>query len=120
ISASGAQAQCSFAIHYRVAGTPSLACASAITQACTGPRTTIALPAPMAIETCDGNMLPAPVNDAPAEGFAVGDTTVTFHAPDASCTLPVTITDPAPPHIDCGMPQTIVRTDPATPITVAP
>ena len=93
---------------------PALICGD-VTAACTGPRTAVTVPEPSLDERC-GMLAGEPMSDAPAEGFAVGDTAVTFTAGAAAggavtCATTVTVTDATPPAITCST-ATVVRTGP--------
>jgi len=118
-AASGASASCSFPIRMRVMGPPALACAPPVTVACSGPRTPVSVPPAAALSSCDGTgELPPPTSDAPAEGFAVGTSRITFTAAGpagpVTCSTPVVVTDDVPPSITCPVgPQTLVRSAPS-------
>lgn len=96
-------AECSF----EIAASPGarLTCPAALTMACTGERTPVAVPDPIVDEMCGevGEL----TDDAPAEGFVVGETTVRFDSVGGeSCTVPVQVEDLDPPTLDC--PETLV------------
>lgn len=118
-SASGATASCTFAIRARVPGAASLSCAPAVVAACMGSRTSLTLTPPIVNEPCEGGTVSAVTDDAPAAGFAVGGSSVTFSAtgPDGamlSCATPITVVDDTSPSITCSSaPMTIVRTAPS-------
>ncbi len=121
---SGASAECTFPIRYRVSGAPMIACAPAVTAACTAARTAVALAPPTVMASCEGGAIGDPASDAPAAGFPVGTTTVTWTASaeggsPLSCTTDVTVEDGTPPSIDCtGAPRTLVRVAPEDAIAV--
>jgi hypothetical protein len=60
-------------------------------------------------------------SDAPADGFPVGETTVTFTGTNGdatdTCTTIVTVSDLTPPDIECAPDVTVVRTAPDTTVT---
>lgn len=121
---SGASAECTFPIRYRVSGAPMIACAPAVTAACAGARTTVAVAPPSVMASCEGGAIGEPTSDAPAGGFPVGTTTVTYTASvegaaPLSCTTGVTVEDHTPPSIDCtSAPRAVVRLSPDEPIAV--
>ncbi len=87
-------------------------CPDAVSAACTGPATDVAVG-----EANVCSELQAATSDAPAGGFPVGETTVTFETegPDgepARCTTTVTVTDDEPPVFDCPAEVILVRTAP--------
>ncbi len=98
------------------ADAPALTCAPDVTQACGNDVTALTIDAPVVCG--DGLELN---NNAPAGGFPVGETTVTFTATgdgvDESCTVTVTITDAVGPVIDCPADGDLVRTDPGEDVT---
>ncbi len=85
-----------------------LACPAAITQECTGALTSVPVGSP---DICADHSLSS---DAPADGYAVGDTTITFtnDTTQRSCTTSVTVTDSTAPTVTCEQTQTFVRTQP--------
>jgi hypothetical protein len=90
---------------------PLLTCAPDVSAVCTGDATALAVEDPKA---CGDDLTLG--SDAPAGGYAVGETVVTFTAMgdgvDESCTTTVTIIDDQEPTIDCPQDETVVRTDP--------
>ncbi len=118
-SASGAMATCTFPILARVPGSASLSCAPAVVRACTGRRTQVTLAPPIVNEPCEGGAVSAVTSDAPAMGFAVGPSSVTYSAigPGGAmigCATPIEIVDDTSPSITCSSaPMTIVRTAPS-------
>ncbi len=90
---------------------PVLTCAADVSQACGSEVTALTIDDPA---VCGEGL--SVTNDAPAGGFPVGETTVTFTATgdgvDESCTVTVTITDDVGPVIDCPGDDEIVRTAP--------
>lgn len=106
-SASGASAACSFPIRYRVTGAPSIACGDDVVVACSAPRTTVDVPVASAMASCSGGgSVGTPTSDAPAGGFAVGTTTVTWTATveggaPLSCSVDVTVEDDVAPIVHC-------------------
>lgn len=122
-AASGASAECTFPIRYRVEGPPQIVCED-VTVVCTGPLTPVDVPMAGVMPSCDGAEPGVPTSDAPVGGFVVGATSVVWTADvvggsPLSCTGRVTVTDDAPPVLDCAA-QTIVRTDPASAPVVTP
>lgn len=123
VSATGARAECRFAIRYAVDGPASLVCPPAVTAACAGPRTAVSLPSPGVMASCDGGEIGAPTSDAPAD-YAVGATEVAWTAtvaggPSLTCTTRVEVTDDTPPALSCA-PVTVLRTAADDPILVPP
>jgi hypothetical protein len=90
-------------------GDPVLACADDVQAACTSDVTALSVDDPL---VCGEGV--SVTNDAPANGYPVGETTVTFTATgdgvDESCTVTVTVTDDTDPVIDCPENQQVVRT----------
>jgi len=90
--------------------TPVLTCADDVSQACGSEVTALTVDDP----TVCGEGLSV-TNDAPAGGFPVGETVVTFTATgdgvNETCTVTVTITDDTGPVIDCPADGELVRTE---------
>ncbi|MDQ3034967.1 MAG: hypothetical protein M3Y87_21340 [Myxococcota bacterium] len=125
-AASGARAECEFPIRYRVTGEPTIDCADPIVRACSAPQTPVDVPEAAVMPSCTGGAIGAPTSDAPAAGFPVGTTSVTWSATveggaSLSCAVAVTIEDTTAPAIDCtSAPSTIVRTSATDAIDVPP
>lgn len=120
-SPSGAVAECTFAIRYAIDGPAELACGDALSATCSASRTNVTLEPPTAMASCSGGRVDPATHDAPADGFAVGLTTVTWTAAveggaPLSCTVDVTIDDDTPPALRCD-PSTFARTAPGDAIT---
>ena len=85
-----------------------LECPGTESAACAGVLTDVDL---SSVTTCGEGV--SVVDDRPDGGFPVGETTVTFDATDgsetASCQTVVTVTDEAPPAIECAPEETVVR-----------
>lgn len=97
---------------------PALVCAD-VEATCTSSLTAVAVTEP-AVETRCGSLSGALSSDAPAAGFPVGDTIVTFTGTAASgapvsCQSTVTVRDTTPPVIECPASTTVVRTGDAAP-----
>lgn len=95
-------AECSF----EIAATPGarLTCGEPITMQCTGERTPLSVPDPAIDETC--GVVGTVTNDAPADGFVVGETTVRFSSETGGCEVPVQVDDLDAPEIEC--PESLV------------
>jgi hypothetical protein len=104
-SASGAHASCSFMATGRLPGVASLSCAPPVHATCSAASTPVTVPAPTVNLPCEGGMVGTPTSDAPAAGFPVGTTHVTFTATAPSgaitCTTDVIVDDTSPPSITC-------------------
>lgn len=118
---SGASASCAIGLRYAVDGPARIVCPDAITAACDGPSTDVALEDARVMASCDGGGATEATSDAPGGGFAVGATDVTWTTTDGalSCATTVTVTDEAPPTLDCPA-QTVVRVEPSSPIDITP
>ncbi len=86
-----------------------------VTTEATGPTTTVALGTGTANDDVDGSLVPT--NDAPAGGFPVGLTVVTWSATDSSGntgtdTQNVTVTDTTPPTVTAPADITTTNTTP--------
>lgn len=120
-SPSGASAACSFAVRYRVDGAASIGCSDPAPVECEAALTSVTLPSPALMPSCDGGDISPPTDDAP-EGFPVGSSTVTFTAaqsegPALTCISTAVVTDTTPPTIDCGaLARDVVRTEPDAPL----
>jgi len=118
---SGASASCAIGLRYAVDGPPRIVCPDAVTAACSGPATAVTLEDARVMASCMGGGPTDATSDAPSGGFAVGATDVTWTTTDGalSCATTVTVTDDAPPALDCPA-QTVVRTEPDGPIDITP
>ena len=88
-----------------------LECGADVEAECSAPLTAVDLPA---ATPCDDTV--TVTDDAPADGFPTGETTVTFAGTKDgntdSCTMVVTVVDGTAPEIDCMSDVTVVRTVP--------
>ncbi|MBN1773767.1 MAG: fibronectin type III domain-containing protein [Deltaproteobacteria bacterium] len=110
---SGETESCTFPVHALPAGGFELLCADPVGASCAGAATPVDVPDPTVVERC-GTLVGALASDAPAGGFAVGETVVTFLGSGAggfaaSCGTTVTVTDDAPPTLVCPPEATVVR-----------
>ncbi|MCK9462045.1 MAG: HYR domain-containing protein [Proteobacteria bacterium] len=96
-----------------------LECAPDLEAECSAPLSDVEVAAPT---PCDGTV--TITDDAPADGYPVGETAVTFTATDGdateSCTTTVTVLDETPPEIECAPDVIAVRTSPEDPAIAAP
>jgi hypothetical protein len=93
-----------------------LECPEDVEAGCTDPLTGVDVPEATG---CSGDV--TITDDAPADGFPVGDTVVTFTATygdeTESCAMTVTVLDETPPVIDCADAVTAVRGAPDEVVT---
>ena len=96
-------------------GVPTLTCPEDVLHTCSGALTAVALGEPSVDTTC-GAMVGTVTNDAPAAGYPVGATEVTFSAmaedgSRVSCATTVTVEDVTPPTIACPASGVVVHTE---------
>jgi parallel beta-helix repeat protein len=113
--ASGNTASAAFNITIHDTSAPVLIVPPDITMEAEGVMTSVSIGSPSVSDTVDGS--PEITNDAPADGFPVGTTTVTWTATDASgnvatATQLVTITDTTPPSITTPLDIEVEATGP--------
>jgi hypothetical protein len=123
-AASGETDSCQFPVRGLPAGGFDLECAAPVAASCAGTATAVTVPEPTVAERC-GTLVGALASDAPAAGFPVGETTVTFVGSGeggfrATCGTTVTVTDDAPPTLSCPPAATVVRTGPAADAAAPP
>jgi len=96
-----------------------LDCPADMGAECSDPLTDLAVPE--ATPCQDGVTI---TNDAPADGFPLGETVVTYTATDGvatdTCTMTVTVVDTTPPQIECAPDVVAVRTSPEDPAVAPP
>jgi cyclophilin family peptidyl-prolyl cis-trans isomerase len=94
----GNTATCTQSVKVRLPGKPQITCPPDVTAVATGPLTPVTLGQATATDDEDGTL--TPTNDAPADGFPLGDTIVTWRAVDsannvATCQQKVTVKNPS-------------------------
>ena len=95
---------------------PVLACSPARVEDCSGARTPVVVTAPRFTPTCATDPEPTLSDDAPAAGFVLGATAVTFSARGSdgtmsSCATEITVVDDTDPTLVCpAAPVMLVRT----------
>ncbi len=109
----GAAAMCRFAWRALDVGAVPIVCEPMVGASCSGVRTRVDVPAPR-VDTMCGMVASGPTSDAPADGFPVGDTAVTFRVTGTSgqtgtCATTVRVTDTEPPMVMCPTATRIAR-----------
>lgn len=120
----GHEASCVIHVHATAHGTPALTCVMPAATRCTAPLTPVALHAP-SVDTSCGTATGTPTSDAPAAGFPVGTSHVTWSLAGASggtstCLQDVTVVDDTAPTITCPPSGTVAPAVPGTPATPPP
>lgn len=120
----GAAADCVFDVQAMPAGVAMFACPDDLTAECTAPTSAIDVGEATSTSSC-GATVEDITDDAPAAGFPLGETVVTFRGQSGgttvSCTTTVTVTDVAAPTLTCPDDLTVARgaldevVDPGTP-----
>ena len=119
VDTDGNAVACRQTVRVREPGNPEIDCPADVNVVSTGELTEVDIGTATATDEEDGALTPS--NDAPADGFPLGQTTVTWTATDSdgntvTCTQTVTVREPGKPQITCPPDVTAAATGELTPV----